>query len=551
MHTRIHLFLFRLSPLVIVFLLSAGCKGTFSPQTQLGPAPAPPQTTTNVLTYHNDIARTGQNSTETILTHANVNPSSFGKLLSIPVDGKVDAQPLYISQLALTGQGTHSVIVAATEHDSAYAIDANNGGVLWHATVLAAGELPSDDRGCGQVTPEIGITATPVIDLSAGVHGTIYVLGMSKDNSGSYHHRLHALDITTGQEQFGGPVEIAASYPGSGDNSSNGQVSFDPKQYKTRPSLLLLNGVVYTGWGSHCDFRPYTGWLIGYDRLTLKQVSVFNFAPNGSEAALWNAGGGLAADAATGRIFVAVANGTFDTSLDARGFPNRGDFGNAFVRLSALNNQLIPEDYWTMSNTVTESAQDVDLGSGGVMLLPDLKNASGQTVQLGTGAGKDGRLYVFNRANMGKFNPQNNSGLYQELPGALGGAVFTSPAWFNGNVYYGAVGDRIRAFIVNAALLQAQPASITNNFFEYPGATPSISANGTGDAILWAVENANSGVLHAYDATNIATELYNSNQANSGRDQFGPGNKYITPTIADGRVIVGGGNTIAVFGLLQ
>jgi len=551
MHTRIHLFLFRLSPLVIVFLLSAGCKGTFSPQTQLGPAPAPPQTTTNVLTYHNDIARTGQNSTETILTHANVNPSSFGKLLSIPVDGKVDAQPLYISQLALTGQGTHSVIVAATEHDSAYAIDANNGGVLWHATVLAAGELPSDDRGCGQVTPEIGITATPVIDLSAGVHGTIYVLGMSKDNSGSYHHRLHALDITTGQEQFGGPVEIAASYPGSGDNSSNGQVSFDPKQYKTRPSLLLLNGVVYTGWGSHCDFRPYTGWLIGYDRLTLKQVSVFNFAPNGSEAALWNAGGGLAADAATGRIFVAVANGTFDTSLDARGFPNRGDFGNAFVRLSALNNQLIPEDYWTMSNTVTESAQDVDLGSGGVMLLPDLKNASGQTIQLGTGAGKDGRLYVFNRANMGKFNPQNNSGLYQELPGALGGAVFTSPAWFNGNVYYGAVGDRIRAFIVNAALLQAQPASITNNFFEYPGATPSISANGTGDAILWAVENANSGVLHAYDATNIATELYNSNQANSGRDQFGPGNKYITPTIADGRVIVGGANTIAVFGLLQ
>ena len=504
-----------------------------------------------MLTYHNDIARTGQNSTETILTHANVNSSSFGKLLSVSVDGKVDAQPLYISQLALTGQGTHSVIFAATEHDSVYAIDANNGGVLWHATVLAAGELPSDDRGCGQVTPEIGITATPVIDLSAGSHGTIYVLGMSKDNRGSYHHRLHALDITTGQEQFGGPVEIAASYPGSGDNSSNGQVSFDPKQYKTRPSLLLLNGVVYTGWGSHCDFRPYTGWLIGYDRLTLKQVSVFNFAPNGSEAALWNAGGGLAADAATGRIFVAVANGTFDTSLDARGFPNRGDFGNAFVRLSALNNQLIPEDYWTMSNTVTESAQDVDLGSGGVMLLPDLKNASGQTIQLGTGAGKDGRLYVFNRTNMGKFDPQNNSGLYQELPGALGGAVFTSPAWFNGNVYYGAVGDRIRAFIMNAALLQAQPASITNNFFEYPGATPSISANGTGDAILWAVENANSAVLHGYDATNIATELYNSNQANSGRELFGPGNKYITPTIADGRVIVGGANTIAVFGLLQ
>jgi hypothetical protein len=372
---------------------------------------------------------------------------------------------------------------------------------------------------------------------------------MSKDNSGNYHHRLHALDITTGQEEFAGPVDVAATYPGVGDNSSNGQVVFDPKQYKSRPSLLLLNGVVYTGWGSHCDFRPYTGWLIGYDRLILKQLSVFNFAPNGNGAALWNAGGGIAADSVTGRIFVAVSNGTFDTSLAANGFPNRADFGNAFVKLTAVNNQLTPEDYWTMSNTVTESAQDQDLGSGGVMLLPDLKNGAGQVVQLGTGAGKDGHLYVFNRANLGKFNPQNDNALYQELPGALDGAVFTSPAWFNGAVYYGAVGDRIRAFNVNAGLLQSQPASTTDNFFVYPGTTPAISANGTSDGILWAVENANPAVLHAYDATNLAMELYNSNQAGAARDQFGSGNKYITPTIADGRVIVGASNSIAVFGL--
>jgi outer membrane protein assembly factor BamB len=533
------------------FLLGVGCGGSSSRQIQVGPTPAPRQSNTNVLTYHNDIARTGQNLTETTLTHANLNSFSFGKLLSVPVDGRVDGQPLYVSQLILAGQGVHSVVYVATENDSVYAIDANTGAVLWQVTLLAAGETSSDDRGCGQVTPEIGITATPVIDLTAGPHGTIYVLSMSRDNRGNYHHRLHALDVTTGQEEFAGPMEIVATYPGSGDNSSNGQVVFDPKQYKTRPSLLLLNGVVYTGWGSHCDFRPYTGWLIGYDRLTLKQVNVFNFAPNGSEAALWNAGGGIAADAVTGRIFVAVANGTFDTSLDAKGFPSRGDFGNAFVKLNPLNNQLIPEDYWTMSNTVAESAQDQDLGSGGVMLLPDSKNATGQIVQLGTGAGKDGRLYVFDRKSMGKFNPQNDSALYQELLGALGGAVFTSPAWFNGTVYYGAVGDRIRAFNLNDAVLQAQPASMTDNFFDYPGTTPTISANGTSDAILWAVENANPAVLHAYDATNLAIELYNSNQASSGRDLFGPGNKYVTPTIADGRVFVGTTNSIAVFGLIK
>ncbi len=552
--TCVHILRFsRVLPLTAL-LLSAGCGGpSSSRQAQIGPValpPAPPQTNTNVLTYHNDLARTGQNLTETTLTRANVNSSSFGKLFSVPVDGRVDAQPLYVSRLIFAGQDVHSVVYAETEHDSVYAIDAVSGAVLWRVTLLASGETPSDDRGCGQVTPEIGITATPVIDLAAGPHGTIYMLAMSKDTSGNYHHRLHALDVTTGQEEFAGPMEIAAAYPGVGDNSVNGQVVFDPKQYKSRPSLLLLNGVVYTGWGSHCDFRPYTGWLIGYDRLTLKQLSVFNFAPNGSEAALWNAGGGIAGDSITGRIFVAVSNGTFDTSLDANSFPDRADFGNAFVKLSALNNQLIPEDYWTMSNTVTESAQDQDLGSGGVMLLPDLKNAAGQIVQLGTGAGKDGRLYVFNRANLGKFNPQNDNALYQELPGALGGAVFTSPAWFNGTVYYGAVGDRIRAFNVNAAVLQSQPASTSDNFFAYPGTTPAISANGTTDAIVWAVENVNPAVLHAYDAANLAMEFYNSNQAGV-RDQFGPGNKYITPTIADGRVIVGTTNSIAVFGLIR
>jgi hypothetical protein len=328
-------------------------------------------------------------------------------------------------------------------------------------------------------------------------------------------------------------------------------VIFNAKQYKSRPGLLLLNGVLYTGWGSHCDIRPYTGWLMAYDRLTLQQVGVFNFAPNGNEAALWNSGGGIVGDPNTGRVFVSVANGSFDTTLDANGFPNSGDFGNAFVKLNLSGGRFVAEDYWTMSNTVRESAQDVDLGSGGVIGLPDLTSATGQTIQLGIGAGKDGTIYSFNRQNMGKFNLQNDSGLYQELPGVLGGAVFSSPAWFNGTVYFGAVGDRIRAFKVNGALLSAQPASTTDNAFAYPGVTPAISANGVNNAILWAVENSNPAVLHAYDATNLANELYNSSQAGSGRDNFDSGNKYITPTIADGRVIVGGNSSVTVFGLLQ
>ncbi len=518
--------------------------------TSLQPTPTP-QTHTNVLTYRNDTLRTGQNLTETVLTTTNVKSSSFGKLFSVSVDGKVDAQPLYVSQLTIPANGTRFVVYAATEHDSVYAFDATSGQVFWQVSLLGAGESPSDDHGCGQVTPEIGITATPVIDLTAGSHGTIYLLAMSKDATGSYHHRLHALDITTGQEEFGAPVEIAASFPGTGDNSSNGQVIFDPQQYKSRPGLLLLNGVLYTGWGSHCDSRPYTGWLLAYDRLTLQQVGVFNFAPNGSEAALWNSGGGIVGDPATGRVFVSVANGSFDTTLDANAFPSGGDFGNAFVRLNLSGGRFVAEDYWTMSNTVSESSQDEDLGSGGVIGLPDQTSATGQTVQLGIGAGKDGTIYVFNRQNMGKFSPQSDSTIYQAIPGVLSGSVFSSPAWFNGTVYFGAVGDSIRAFKVNAALLSAQPTSTTNNVFGYPGVTPAISANSVNNALLWAVENSNPAVLHAYDATNLANELYNSTQASSGRDNFDSGNKYIAPTIADGRVIVGGNSSVTVFGLIQ
>jgi hypothetical protein len=501
---------------------------------------------TNVLTYHNDNARTGQNLTETALLPATVNPSTFGKLFTVPMDGKVDAQPLYVSAVAMPGFGPRSAVYAATEHDSVYAFDAHSGAVYWRVTLLGAGEAPSDARNCNQVMPEIGSTATPVIDLGAGPHGTLYLLAMSQDGAGNYHHRLHALDLTTGAEQWGGPKEIVATYLGTGANSSQGQVIFDPKQYKSRPGLLALNGTVYTGWGSHCDIGLYTGWVLGYDEFSLAQNSVFNFAPNGSDAALWGSGGGMAADEA-GSLFFSVANGTFDTSLTPEGLPSAGDYGNAFVRLTRSGGQLQAADYWTMNNSLSESSVDEDLGSGGLMLLPDVTDALGTTRHLGTGAGKDSNVYVFDRDNMGKFDPDNNSSLYQELPSGLGGGEFGSPAWFNGTVYYGAVGDVIRAFRVDAALLTATPSSVTPTAFGYPGATPAISAQGTSNGILGAVENANPAVLHAYDATNLSRELYNSNQAGE-RDQFGPGNKFITPTIAEGRVFVGTTNSVAVFG---
>jgi outer membrane protein assembly factor BamB len=502
-----------------------------------------------VTTYHNDNARTGQNLNETTLTTVNVNASSFGKLFVISVDGKVDAQPLYLPNLIISGKGTHNLLFVSTEHGSLYGFDADAGTQLWQISILAAGETPSDDHGCGQVTPEIGVTSTPVIDASAGAHGTIYVVGMSKDGTGNYHQRLHALDVTTGAEEFGGPHEIQASFPGSGDNSSGGKVIFDPGQQLDRPGLLLLNGVIYTSWGSHCDFRPYSGWIIGYDESTLSQVSVLNVTPNGNEGAFWMSGTAPAADT-SGNIYALDANGTFDTTLNAQGLPSQGDFGNAFLKIATTNRQLAVADYFEMFNQAAENSTDGDLGSGGALVLPDLTDGSGQTRHLAVGAGKDANIYVVDRDNMGKFNSSANH-IYREIQGALAGAIFSMPAYFDKTVYYGAVGDSIKAFAISNAQLANTPASQTGNIFPYPGATPSISANEASDAILWAVENSSNAVLHAYDASNLAKELYNSNQASGGRDQFGAGNKFITPTVANGKVYVGTTNGVGVFGLLH
>jgi hypothetical protein len=499
-----------------------------------------------VLTWHNDAARTGQNLLETILTPANVKSASFGKLFTLSVDGKVDAQPLYVPSVAIPSQGTHNVLYVVTENDSVYAFDADTGTSLWQVSLLLNGETPSDSRGCGQVTPEIGITSTPAIDLTSGPHGTMYAVAMSLDGSGNYHQRLHALDLTTGVEEFGGPMAVQATFPGTGAASSGGISTFDPKQYKDRAALLISNGLVYISFASHCDDPPYNAWVMGYNESSLAQVSVVNLTPDGNDGSVWQAGAGPAVDAG-GNLFFLIANGTFDTTLTAGGFPVLGDYGNAFMNLSTISGLLVA-DYFTMDNTVSESNGDVDLGSGGAMLLPTLIDSQGNQRALAVGAGKDGNGYVVDRNNMGKFNVSSNA-VFQQL--SLGGSVFSSPAWFNNTLYYGPSGARLEAFPFASGVFATSPSSQSSTSFEYPGATPSISANGSANGIVWAAENSTLAVLHAYNAANLSDELYNSNQAPGSRDQFGDGNKYITPTVANGKVYVGTTTGVGVFGLLN
>lgn len=503
----------------------------------------------NVLTYHNGNARTGQNLDERILSPRNLTSSIFGKLFVIPVDGKVDAEPLYVRQLKIPHRGVESVLFVVTEHDSVYAFNAGTGNLFWRTRLLKPGETPSDPRNCSQVVPEIGITSTPVIDLKSGPDGTIYVVAMSRDAGGRYFQRLHALDLSTGAEEFGGPVDIQASFPGKGMDSRSGKMIFDPKQYEERAALLLSKGVIYTTWASHCDADPYSGWIMGYDEHSLSQVSVLNLTPNGGEGAVWQSGNGPAADS-EGDIYLLDGNGTFDTKLNGQGFPEKGDFGNAFLKLSVQGGKLAVADYFAMHNIAQENATDLDLGSGGPLLLPDMADSSGRVRHLAVGAGKDRNIYIVNRDSMGKFNPATDRAIYQQIDGVLGDGEFASPAYFDGRLYYGGVDDHLKEFQFIQARLDATPVSETPGVFTYPGTTPSISADGSRNGIVWTAENGERGVLRAFDASNLAHELYNSNQQPSGRDHFGIGNKFITPMIVNGKVYVGTAAGVVVFGLL-
>jgi hypothetical protein len=513
----------------------------------------------DVLTYHNDLSRDGANLGETVLTPSNVSSTNFGKLFSYSVDGQVYAEPLYKSNVVIPGQGTFNVVFVATEHDSVYAFDADSNttgpshnGLLWKDSFLGTGITPfsqSDAYGCSQITPEIGITATPVID---GSTGTLYVVAQTKQVVGStttYHQKLHALDITTGAEKFGGPVEITASVPGTGDGGTT--VTFHAQDYKERPGLVLVGGVVYTSWSSHCDINPSGraahGWVIGYNASTLAQTSVFCTSPNGNLAPIWEGGGSLAVDG-SGNLYFETGNGSSG--------PSSNNYSEAFVKLSTSGGTLSVADYFIPANYQSLDSSDEDIGSGAPIALPD---QPGSHTHLLIGAGKDGRIFVTDRDNMGQLNnpPSGPDNIVQELPGStISGGSWDTPAYFDagsdGNrwIYYAGSGDHLKAFSLSNGLLSTSPTSQSSASFGYPGATPVVSANGTSNAIVWAVQQGSTAVLRAYDALNLATELYDSNQAGT-RDQFGSSVKFATPTVAGGKVFVGTTNSLTVFGLLH
>lgn len=534
------------STVVIIcsMLLICLCLATLNAQT----APVP-STPIYVLTFHNNNQRTGLNSLESTLTPANVNPTLFGKVGFLQTDGQVYASPLFVSNVQINGT-IHDVVYVATEHGSVYAFDADSGAQLWKSTTLLANEVPKGDPNCGLVAPEIGITGTPVIDLGTGAHGLIYVVAASQDQNQVFHQRLHALDLTTGAEFLGGPVEITGKYPGTGEGSQGGNVIFDPAQYLQRAALLELNHKIYIAFSSHCDEEPYTGWVMQYNAWSLQQLSVIDVTPNGGQGAIWQSGGGLASDR-DGNIFMLIGNGTFDATLDSNGFPINQNYGNTFLKITGDTPMKIV-DYFTMDNTVYESQQDLDFGSGGPVIydIPDPR-PNHPPVPVAIGAGKDTNVYLVNRYNMGKWNPINNQGLYQEVDGAANYGVFSTPAIFNNTIYYGPEYGSVISYRFVNGMMSTTPLSKSGFVFQSRGTTPSISSNGGTNGIVWAnaYNKTDAGVLYAFDASDLSKELWDSSLSGS-RDQYGTATKFVTPVIANGKVYLATPTGVVVYGLL-
>jgi hypothetical protein len=529
--------------------------------------PADAQTFAGVLTQHNDNGRTGQNLKETILTPQNVRSKTFGKVFSYSVDGQIYSQPLYVPNVSIPGQGTHNVIYVETQNDSLYAFDADglSAAPLWHVsfidrskgiTPVPCGTDGNTDISCG-VYPIYGINSTPVI---APFTQTMYLVTRTANN-GQYFQTLHAIDITTGAEKFGGPVNISGSVPGTGAGSKNGIIHFNTLADVQRSGLLLLNGRVYIGWAG-----AQHGWMMAYNSKTLKQTAIFATTPNAQLGGVWASGNGIAADA-NGNIYAAVGDALFDADTGG------SDYGDSLLKLGA---DLSVLDYFTPNDQACRKLNDLDLGSAGPMVLPTQQGQFPDELVIAGKGGKPcdsnpvaSRIYLLNRSNLGEYNPTQDQAI-EEVAGAPTG-YWSSPAYWQGasaaNVYWAGVtaeagvGDYLKMFSVTNGTLSTTPVAQSANIFPV-GGTPSISANGTSEGIVWAIERQESlgtqpgdkpAILYAYDATNVATMLYNSNSALSQgvqRDRGGCANKFAVPTIAKGRVYVGTQNELDVFGLL-
>jgi hypothetical protein len=488
------------------------------------PTPAP----INILTFHNDKMRSGLNPHETQLTPSNVNVRAFGKLFFYPVDGYLYAEPLYVSQLAIPGQGTHNVVYVASPLWQKSFIDPANG-------ITTVDGL--NDLGCANLVPEVGITGTPVISLD---NQALYVVSEVKNqNTGTYTQELHALDLTSGAEKFGGPVPMSATVAGTGSgNDGNGHVSFIPKFALQRPALLFQNGIVYIAFGSDCDKGDYHGWVLAYDGLTLTQKAAFNTTPNGSQGGIWQSGNGPSASP-FGNVFVGIGNGTFD---------HHADYGDSYVKLDANTLRVI--DYFTPSDQATLNAFDDDSGITGAVLLPN-QPFGPATFEL-MGGTKLGRFYLLNRTSMGKFCASCADAQAISIADT-GFRIFDAPAFAFGQVYISGVGARLKAWQILNGRMSAGPVARSANGFLYPGTSPAISSNGSVHRIVWALDVSGYGsgkpaVLHAYSYN--LTGLYNSAAASGSRDTAGPAVKFTVPTVANGKVYVGTQTELDVYGPL-
>jgi hypothetical protein len=501
-----------------------------------------------ITTSQYDNLRTAANLNEKVLTPKNVNSREFGKLGAWKVDGPVYAQPLYVPNVDIPGGSRHNVLYVATEHDSVYAFDADRPGdaPLWKVSFLdpqrSIQPVSGDEVQCPFLQPDVGITATPVIDLQTG---TLFVLARTRVYHrlapNDYRQHLHALAITTGVEKFGGPKLIEASVPGNGAGVSGGQITFDALRENPRASLVLVNGNVILTWASSCDVGPYHGWVMTYDAKTLAQKAALNVTPDGKEGGIWASDTGPAADA-SGDIFVPTGNGTFNIASGGR------DYGDSLLKLDPAT--LAIRDFFTPFDQAKLNSEDADLGSSGPTLLPDQPGLHPHLLLQPT---KGGMIYVIDRDQMGKFRPDGNAILQQFKMAGDGG--YGAIAYWNGHAFFAASKDYLRDYAVSGGQLKEAGRANTPRF-DNPGATPAVSAKGTQNAIVWVISTRTwngqdrPAVLYAYDATNIARPIYSSEE-NAARDRAALATRFVVPVVVNGRVYFGTRDRVEVYGLLK